>query len=105
MHESDVAAADDCFTRATALMQHGQWEEAIRLLSEALIHNSQDGEVYQQRALVHLGLGKRREALTDAEQAVRWSPDDSESYRVRGMAYLDSQQLPRNCRFHAIPEK
>jgi tetratricopeptide (TPR) repeat protein len=94
----DVSAdtpADSQFTKAVVLMQQGQWEEAVRLLSEVLMHDPRDGEAYQQRALAYLGLGKWKEALTDAEQAVRSSPDDSESFRVRGMAYLDSQQWAR----------
>lgn len=92
---SDHTSTDDCFAQATVLMQQGQWDEAVGLLSEVLMHDPRDGEAYQQRALSYLGLGKWAEALTDAEQAVRWSPDDSESYRVRGMAYLDSQQCAR----------
>ncbi len=86
---------DAQFTQAVFLMQQGQWEEAVRLLSEVLMHDPRDGEAYQQRALAYLGLGTWKEALTDAEQAVRSSPDDSESFRVRGMAYLESQQCAR----------
>lgn len=89
----DDTPADDRFAEATVLVQQGQCENAVRLLSEVLIHDPRDGEAYQQRALAYLGLGKWTEALTDAEQAVRLSPDDSESYRVRGMAYLASQQF------------
>jgi tetratricopeptide (TPR) repeat protein len=94
-NESEGTAADQCFTQATFLVQQGLWAEAIQLLSEVLVQHPRDGEACQQRALAYLGLGKPTDGLADAEQAVRWSPEDPESYRVRGIAYLDSQQYDR----------
>jgi tetratricopeptide (TPR) repeat protein len=47
---------------------------------------------FQQRSAAYLGLGAVRQALADADMAVAKSPDDSESYAVRGKAFLETRQ-------------
>ena len=86
--DSDNTHLDDRFSQAVFLLQKGQWQEAIQLLSEVLSRDSKDGEAYQQRASAYLAGGKPDEAVIDAEKAVQVLPDDSESYRIRGKAYL-----------------
>ena len=91
-HDAIHSPTDELFTQAVFLIEKGNWEEAIQLFSEVLREDPLDGEAYQQRSTAYLGLGDVRDALADAEKAVQYSPDDVESYKVRGRAYLESRQ-------------
>jgi tetratricopeptide (TPR) repeat protein len=90
-HDAEHSESDDAFTQAVFLMQQRRWDEAIRLLDSVIRDDPSDGEAYQQRAVANLGNGNLRDALADAEQAVKHSPDDPEAYRVRGRAHLELQ--------------
>jgi tetratricopeptide (TPR) repeat protein len=83
---------DERFTRAVFFMEQGKWKEAIQLFSEVLREDPLDGEAYQQRSVARLAVGDVQDGLTDAEKAVEYLPDDSESYYVRGRAFLESKQ-------------
>ena len=91
-HDAAHSTADELFTQAVFLMQQREWTKAIELLAELLCQDPEDGEVYQQRALALLALGDVHGSLADAEKGVEYAPDDSESYYVRGRAYLESHQ-------------
>ncbi len=94
-HDAIHSPTDELFTQAVFLIEKGNWEEAIQLFSEVLREDPLDGEAYQQRSTAYLALGDVRDALADAEKAVQYSPDDVESYMVRGRACLESQQYDR----------
>jgi tetratricopeptide (TPR) repeat protein len=91
-HDAWHSPADDLFTQAVFLTAQGEWEKAIPLFSEVLREEPTDGEAYQQRSLALFALGDLRDSLADAEKAIEYLPDDSESYYVRGRAYLESRQ-------------
>ncbi len=93
--DANRSPADDRFVHALALMEGRRYEDAARLFDEILRDDRRDGEAYQQRAIAMLNLGKPRAALSDAELAVRYSPDDSDSYRVRGWANFDLKHYER----------
>ena len=69
-------------------MSEQDFAGAVSAFGEAIRLEPEDAEVYQQRSLAHLSLGRFAEALSDGNSAVRFAPDDVESYRVRGQASL-----------------
>jgi tetratricopeptide (TPR) repeat protein len=91
LHEAEHSASDDAFTQAVFFLQQRRWDEAILLLDGVIRDDPSDGEAYQQRAVANLARGDLRDGLADAEQAVKYSPDDAEAYRVRGRAHLELQ--------------
>ena len=62
------------------------YTEAIRLFSEALQHDPNNGEIYHNRGMAYSSLERWREAASDFSRAIALSPHPS-SYEQRGMAY------------------
>lgn len=73
---------------ASQYVEAEEWEKANECLTRVIRLEPRNGTAYQQRAWVLIELGLLSEALKDAETAVRLEHDDSESYLVRGAAYV-----------------
>jgi tetratricopeptide (TPR) repeat protein len=89
-----VAASTDSLRQATAieravcaeaLFARGLWPERVdELLNEALSIQGPPGMALGLRAVVRMQRGQFARALTDAEAAIRLSPNEASGYYARG---------------------
>lgn len=73
----------------------GDYEEAVRDLSEAIKLNPGDAFNYQSRAVNYHLLYRYSEALADFRRAIELSPDNAGNYYLRGQVYYDVQDYQR----------
>lgn len=64
----------------------GNYAEAIRLFTEALQYDSNNGEIYHNRGMAYSSLERWHEAASDFSRAIALSPHPS-SFEQRGMAH------------------
>lgn len=90
MPTSDKNMAAVLFGQAmdTARMS-GNFAEAVRLFTQALQHDPNNGEIYHNRGMAYSNLEHWREAISDFSRAISLSPHPS-SYEQRGLAYYQS---------------
>jgi tetratricopeptide (TPR) repeat protein len=72
----------------------GRTEEAIQVLSTALLHYPDHVEALAARGVYHARLGRRDPALADARAALSLSDQAGTIYQVAGIYALTSQQEP-----------
>ena len=83
--DKNIAAALFGQALDTARMD-GNYDEAVRLFTEALQHDPNNGEIYHNRGMAYRNLERWGEALSDFSRAISLSPHPS-SYEQRGLAY------------------
>ncbi|MBD5173415.1 MAG: tetratricopeptide repeat protein [Bacteroidales bacterium] len=59
----------------TGLIEEGKFDEAIALISQAIVSNNEDDRLYFLRGKVHWKKGMRKEAMNDYASAIRLNPD------------------------------
>lgn len=64
----------------------GNYAEAVRLFTQALQHDPNNGEIYHNRGMAYSSLERWREAISDFSRAISLLPHPS-SIEQRGMAY------------------
>ncbi|KAL0318647.1 UNVERIFIED_CONTAM: TPR repeat-containing thioredoxin TDX [Sesamum angustifolium] len=72
--------------KAMDAMADGKLDEAIDLLTEAILLNPKSAILYANRASVFLKLKKPNAAILDADAALQINPDSAKGYKARGMA-------------------
>jgi hypothetical protein len=60
-----------CSAKAECHIELSQYDEALKELSEAIGHSSEDGQLYRRRSFVHVLLGDNLAAAQDNEQATK----------------------------------
>lgn len=86
----------DRYVCAEALYQQGQRDAAMALLGKVLAHKNDFGPALGLRALLHLESGRLTKALADAEQAIKFAPDEALGHHVRGRIKLERSQPATN---------
>ena len=67
----------------------GDYAEAVRLFTQALQHDPDNGEIYHNRGMAYNSLEHWREAISDFSHSISLSPHPS-SYEQRGLAYYQN---------------
>ncbi|AWL11972.1 hypothetical protein HMF8227_01497 [Saliniradius amylolyticus] len=91
----------------TAQRYYGQHEEACKLMHELISKGDAQASLYHQYGLLLSELGRRNEALTALNQAIKLAPDKVASYwarapLVRTLAMTDIEAMIQ--RFEELPE-
>eukprot|EP00727_Mastigamoeba_balamuthi_P003094 m51a1_g12782 hypothetical protein (332) ;mRNA; f:2745-4118 len=84
--EEDRDAANAIKARALDAQNAGNDQEALALLTEAVLKNPQSAILYACRASVLLRMRRPNAAIRDCEAAIRLNPDSAKPYKVRGRA-------------------
>lgn len=84
--EENQEAAQLSKAKAMDAMADGKLDEAIDLLTEAILLNPKSAILYANRASVFLKLKKPNAAIRDADVALQINPDSAKGYKARGMA-------------------
>lgn len=85
--DDDMSRANDLKNEALAAQRDANYEEAIRLFTEAVKANPHSGIIYASRAACYLQMKKPNAAIRDTEVAIKANPDSAKPYKVRGKAY------------------
>lgn len=75
----------------------GNYAEAVRLFTQAMQHDPNNGEIYHNRGMAYSNLEHWREAISDFSRAIALSPHPS-SIEQRGLVYY--QMGDRNSAFN-----
>ncbi|KAL0417297.1 UNVERIFIED_CONTAM: TPR repeat-containing thioredoxin TDX [Sesamum latifolium] len=84
--EENQEAAQLSKAKAMDAIADGKLDEAIDLLTEAILLNPKSAILYANRASVFLKLKKPNAAIRDADAALQINPDSAKGYKARGMA-------------------
>ncbi len=78
--------------RAIALMAKGNPHRAVDLLSEAILKNNQNGELYQLRGRARLAIGSLTDAEADLGKAIQLAPEHSAAYYDLGVLFASQKK-------------
>ncbi|KAK9697048.1 hypothetical protein RND81_08G011700 [Saponaria officinalis] len=84
--EENQDAAQALKSKALVALSDGQVDEALGLLTDAIMLNPCSAILYATRGNVLLKLKKPNAAIQDANAAFQINPDSAKAYKVRGMA-------------------
>ncbi|XP_074280669.1 TPR repeat-containing thioredoxin TDX isoform X2 [Silene latifolia] len=84
--DEDRDMAQTLKSKALVVLGEGQLDEALGLLTEAIILNPCSAMLYATRGTALLKLKKPNAAVQDANTALQINPDSAKAYKVRGMA-------------------
>jgi len=76
--------ASNLAARAMLLANQGNWDEAENLFSQAIEMDPSYALAYKYRGIARLNLNETSGALEDCESYLKFRPEDSETYRMRG---------------------
>jgi tetratricopeptide (TPR) repeat protein len=68
---------------------YGNFDEAVKLLSQAVLLDPENGEIYHNRGKVYLEMERWNESISDFSRAISLSPHPL-SYEMRALAYFES---------------
>lgn len=94
-YRDDPQEAADYNLRGLAYYQHGEYQEAILDLNEAIRLDPQYAEAYNNRGAAYGDLGHHRRAIQDYDEAIRLDPRLALAYNNRGVAYIKLNQHQR----------
>ncbi|XP_062159167.1 TPR repeat-containing thioredoxin TDX [Alnus glutinosa] len=84
--EENQEAAQIAKSKAMDAVSEGKLDEAIDLLTEAIMLNPTSAILYSTRASVFVKSNKPNAAIRDADAALQINSDSAKGYKVRGMA-------------------
>ncbi|MQL89237.1 hypothetical protein Taro_021814 [Colocasia esculenta] len=79
-------AAQTAKGKAMEAISEGNFDEAIKHLTEAILLNPTSAIMYATRASVFIKMKKPNAAIRDANNALELNPDSAKGYKSRGMA-------------------
>ena len=82
-----AAPAHDALHRGQQAMDKGDFDQAVRQLTEALRLDPKCSEAYQARGWVYAEQGELAQAVADYSEALRLQPQSAETWCNRGDAY------------------
>ncbi|MEL7234204.1 MAG: tetratricopeptide repeat protein, partial [Chloroflexota bacterium] len=82
------AQDDDPLADAEALLEEGEFEDAVEAYTEILDGDEENVDALIGRSEAYIALGEERRALADARRAVTLAPDNPDAYIARGAALL-----------------
>ena len=87
--------AVDYNLRGLAYYQHGEYQQAILDLNQAILLDPQYAEAYNNRGAAYGDLGHHRRAIQDYDQAISLDPQLTLAYKNRGVSYTILNQHQR----------
>ena len=84
IEESDPVAL---FNQGLALLEDGQYDQAIVYFNKAIEINPRYAEAYNSRGYVFRKRGQYEKAISDCNKAIEINPRYAEAYNNRGLAY------------------
>jgi len=81
-------AQDDVLENGQALLDEGEYEQAVEAFTEVLDDNPDNVDALVGRSRAYGQLGDPQQALVDAKRAVALAPESGEAYMARGLALL-----------------
>jgi tetratricopeptide (TPR) repeat protein len=85
------------YNRGEAYSWMEQYAEAYRDLTVAVRLDPEHGPTHYSLGEVRMEQGRYPEAIDHLSEAIRINPEDAESYHMRGLAYLATQQGRKGC--------
>ncbi|XP_038055579.1 hsc70-interacting protein-like [Patiria miniata] len=79
--------ASDKRSLAMAAVGDGNFDEAIKLFTEAIEKNPHSALLYAKRAGVYIKLKKPNAAIRDSDKAIKLNPDSAQGYKWKGIAH------------------
>ncbi|XP_017235203.1 hsp70-Hsp90 organizing protein 1 isoform X2 [Daucus carota subsp. sativus] len=86
VNEENRDAAQEAKRKAMEAVCEGNHEEAIELLTQAILLNPTSAMMYATRATVYIKMKKPNAAIQDAHAALEINPDSAKGHKSRGMA-------------------
>ncbi|XP_076321691.1 hsc70-interacting protein-like [Tachypleus tridentatus] len=81
---------DECNEKRGQAMEafsEGNYEDAIKLLTEAILKNPHSAVLFAKRASIFVKMGKPNAAIRDCDKALSLNPDQALAYKFRGRAH------------------
>jgi len=85
--EEQIEKADEKRTEALSAFSEGNFEESLKLFTEAIELNPGSALLHAKRANVLLKLNKPVAAVRDCDKAIALNPDSAQPYKFRGRAH------------------
>ncbi|XP_013787333.1 hsc70-interacting protein-like [Limulus polyphemus] len=73
--------------QAMEAYSEGKYEDAIKLLTEAILKNPHSAVLYAKRASIFVKMEKPNAAIRDCDKALSLNPDQALAYKFRGRAH------------------
>jgi tetratricopeptide (TPR) repeat protein len=86
--KNEQQTADALVKRARALIDIRRWQEALKLLRQALAISPDSAEIFCRISYVKLNIGEYEQALANADSAARNEPSNEWPHRLRCLALL-----------------
>ncbi|KAI5382440.1 TPR repeat-containing thioredoxin TDX [Lathyrus oleraceus] len=84
--EDQRDAAQLAKSKALDALSQGYFDQALDLLTEAILLNPHSAILYATRASVFIKLKKPNAAIRDADTALKINPDSAKGYKIRGLS-------------------
>ncbi|XP_062597484.1 hsc70-interacting protein-like isoform X3 [Saccostrea cucullata] len=85
--EEEMDSANEMRGQAMAAFSEGNFDEALKLFTEAIKINPQSALLYAKRASIFVKQKKPNKAIHDCTKAIQLNPDSAQPYKWRGRAY------------------
>ena len=85
--QPQAESAQEHYAQGKALLQSGQWEQAILEFTKAIDLDPDYREAYSERAYAYYQKGEYDKALSDSNKIIELNPEDPFAYFNRGIAY------------------
>ncbi|KAF5292604.1 hypothetical protein FQA39_LY13937 [Lamprigera yunnana] len=85
--EEEIEKADEKRFEAMSAFGEGNYENAVELLSEAIILNPTSAVLFVKRGQSYLKLNKPNACIKDCTRALELNPDSATGYKYRGRAH------------------
>lgn len=81
----------DALKKGRSLYQSGNYQEALKVLTEAIEMNPKFGQAYYNRGILHEKLGNQQQALNDLTSAAQLGHKKAQKFLL---SYMDTQEYP-----------
>ncbi|GLH01155.1 Hsc70-interacting protein 2 [Gryllus bimaculatus] len=85
--EEDTDKSNDKKREAISAFASSEYEEAVKLYTEAILLNPGSALLYAKRGQAYLSLNKPNACIRDCERALEINPDSAAAYKFRGRAH------------------
>src|SRR6266496_605824 len=92
MDDPQTPDAKECYDRAMALTDDGQYDQAIELFTRVLSLQPDYPEAYLHRGRCYDRKADHDRAIADFNEAIRCNPTHGKLYLMRGVAYQRREQ-------------
>ena len=89
-----LLVSNDLKEKGNAAMKLNRFDEAIKLYTSALEHNSRNSAAYNNRCQAYIGLSQYEQAIKDATSCLRLEPQNTKALYRRGCAIMMRKDEP-----------